>query len=267
MVYYLPIYFQNVCQHPPIVSAALLVPLFVAQMTFSVASGLYISKFGRYMEIIWTGFALWTLYVFLFSTIMHLMYTANTGNNSGSGLTIAFDETTSPAVICIVLAIFGMGVGNVFQPTLIALQAHCRQAQRAVIISNRNFLRALGGAVGLGVSSLVMQTALQRSLPLEFRYLTNSAYRLPNFSAFTAEQKTLVVHSYRKAVQMVFIVLTPMVGMCLLGCFMIRDRGLERSEEKESSHPKSGTAESIQLGEAVTTMPPRNPRHEGRRCF
>jgi hypothetical protein len=61
VIYYLPIYFENVCQHTPIVAAALLVPFFVAQTSFSVGSGFYISKYGRYMEVIWAGFALWTL--------------------------------------------------------------------------------------------------------------------------------------------------------------------------------------------------------------
>lgn len=60
-LYYLPIYFQNVRRVSPIVSAALLTPLVIAQMIFSVGSGFYISKFSRYGEVIWSGFVCWTL--------------------------------------------------------------------------------------------------------------------------------------------------------------------------------------------------------------
>ncbi|TGO31526.1 hypothetical protein BHYA_0581g00020 [Botrytis hyacinthi] len=210
-IYYLPIYFQNVRQFSAIISAALLVPFFLAQMIFSVGSGLYISKYSRYGEVIWCGFTLWTL---------------------GTGLLIMFDEHTHPAVICVVLAIIGVGVGNVFQPCLIALQAHCTKSQRAVVISNRNLLRGLGGAFGLGCSSLIMQTALKHYLPAEFHYLARSAYKLPDFSSYTAEQKSAVLGSYQKAVRTVFIVITPLMVICLLGCFLIKDQGLQRKDEK-----------------------------------
>jgi MFS family permease len=166
------------------------------------------------------------------------------GSNRGVGLMIMFDENTHPAIICVVCAIHGSGVGNVFQPTLIALQAHCRKAQRVVVISNRNFLRSLGGSLGLGASSLVMQTQLKRSLPAEFSYLANSAYKLPDFSALSPSEEQAIIHAYQKDVQMVFITITPLMGLCLVGCVFIKDRGLQRKEEKDGGQPISPATES-----------------------
>lgn len=60
-LYYLPIYFENVLRVSPVVSAALLTPLAIFQMIFSVGSGFYISKLSRYGEVIWCGFLCWTL--------------------------------------------------------------------------------------------------------------------------------------------------------------------------------------------------------------
>ena len=71
----------------------------------------------------------------------------------GSGLTILFNRDTHPAVIAVVIGIVGVGLGFTFQPTLIAFQAHCTKSQRAVVISNRNFFRCMGGACGLAVSA------------------------------------------------------------------------------------------------------------------
>lgn len=63
-LYYLPIYMQNVLGYSPIHASGLLIPFVAVQMVFSVGSGLYISKSGRYGEVIWSGFVLWTLSVF-----------------------------------------------------------------------------------------------------------------------------------------------------------------------------------------------------------
>jgi hypothetical protein len=60
-LYYVPLYLQNAHQFGLIKSALIWVPLFAIQSIVSVLSGLYISKFKRYGEILWAGFGLWTL--------------------------------------------------------------------------------------------------------------------------------------------------------------------------------------------------------------
>ena len=50
----------------------------------------------------------------------------------GAGLMLLFDDKTHPAVIAVCVAISGIGIGFTFQPTLVALQAHCTKSQRAV---------------------------------------------------------------------------------------------------------------------------------------
>lgn len=58
----------------------------------------------------------------------------------------------------------GAGVGNVFQPTLVAAQAHSLKRDRLVVISVRNFLRALGGSLGLALRSAVFSNVPRKSL-------------------------------------------------------------------------------------------------------
>lgn len=81
-------------------------------------------------------------------------------NYSGACLLCIWGTHTNFGVIVVVQMLIGVGAGNVFQPCLIALQAHSTKAMRAVVISNQNFLRALRGAVGLACCSQVMQSAL-----------------------------------------------------------------------------------------------------------
>lgn len=72
-LYYLPIYYQNARQFSPLLSAALTIPFVAGQSVFSILSGQYVSRTKRYGEIIWTGYALWTL---------------------GTGLILLFNRTT-----------------------------------------------------------------------------------------------------------------------------------------------------------------------------
>lgn len=60
-LYYVPLYLQNPRQMSMTMSAAVYIPLVGFQSIISVISGLYISHYKRYGEIIWTGFAMWTL--------------------------------------------------------------------------------------------------------------------------------------------------------------------------------------------------------------
>lgn len=211
-LYYLPLFFQNARRMSPLLSAALVLPITCAQMAASIVSGQYISRTERYGEVIWSGFFLWTL---------------------GVGLTCIFDLETPIAAIVVILLIQGVGVGFIFQPTLVALQAHCTKAQRAVVISNRNFLRSLGGAVGLAISAAALQNSLKKAMPTEFASLALSSFNTPDFDALGASpaQVHSILQAYASASRTVFIMNVPFMGLCLLGCFLIKDHGLQRPDE------------------------------------
>lgn len=131
--------------------------------------------------------------------------------------------------------IIGVGVGNVFQPCLVAIQAHSPKALRAVVISNRNFLRALGGAVGLACSSQLLQSSLRRALPTELRPLVASSFKLPDIVNLPASQAAQVEAAYAQASHDVFISMVPIIGLCLVLCVFIKDRGLSTKEAKQAS--------------------------------
>lgn len=150
-----------------------------------------------------------------------------------------FDRSTHIGIICIAGAITGAGVGNVFQPCLIALQAHSPKAKRAVVISNRNFLRSLGGAVGLAVSAQVMQTSLRKNLPDHLRSVVTSSYSVPDLTKLPADDVESLLHAYMSGCHTVFIMLAPFMAVCLVGCLLIKDRGLSRPEEKKEEPQKS----------------------------
>lgn len=218
-LYYLPVYYQNARRFSPLVSAALTIPLVAGQSCISIMSGQYISRTKRYGEIIWSGYALWTL---------------------GSGLMLLVNRTTPIWQIAVFLFIEGAGVGNVFQPTLVAAQAHSLKRDRAVVISVRNFLRALGGALGLVISSAVFSHTLSSSidsastpLPEDFKKaIMESILSVPDLTVLTSAQSEQVLDSYMAASKAVFTVWLPAMSLCLALCIFIKDKGLQRPEEK-----------------------------------
>jgi len=226
-LYYLPLFFQNARRMSPLLSAALVLPITCGQMAASILSGQYISRRERYGEVIWTGFFLWTL---------------------GVALTCIFDLNTPIAAIVVILFVQGIGVGFIFQPTLVALQAHCTKAQRAIVISNRNFLRSLGGAIGLAISAATLQNSLRKAMPAEFASLALSSYNVPDFDALGAspDQIREVIQAYAHASRTVFIMNVPFISLCLVGCFLIKDHGLQRPEELQEREP-SEDVEVVQV--------------------
>ncbi|KAI0478549.1 major facilitator superfamily domain-containing protein [Xylariaceae sp. FL0804] len=208
-IYYVPMYLQNVRGFSVTRSAAMMASMVSTQAVFSIMCGQYMSRTKRWGEVVWVGFGLWTL---------------------GSGLMLRYTRTTPVGQIAAPLVVSGAGVGCVFQPTLVALQSHVPRARRAVIISNRNFFRCLGGSAGLAASAAVLQAALRAHLPPQWApILAGSTYAVPS----AARQVDAVLDAYMAASRAVFLVQVPLIAVALLCCAFVRDRGLEPREDRE----------------------------------
>ncbi|KAI1816826.1 putative MFS transporter [Poronia punctata] len=201
-LYYLPLYLQNARQFTAVRSAGVIAAMVGTQAVISIFAGLSISHFGRWKEVLCTGFGLWTL---------------------GAGLLLLYDRNTSTGMIAGQLMIVGAGVGATFQPSLIALQSYVQKSRRAVIISNRNFFRCAGGAVGLATSAAVLQLVLKNNLPQSYKNLANSTYALPDERGPNFDG---VLDAYMAASRSVFLLQVPIIGTCFIGSLFLRDGGL-----------------------------------------
>lgn len=244
-LYYLPLYYQNARGWSPIVSAALISPMVGCQSIASISSGQYISRTKRYGEVIWIGFGLWTLYVPPSPIHRRLSHRIHINDLSrAAGLTLLFNLHTHPATIAVIVGIAGVGIGGTLQPTMVAFQAHCTKAHRAVVISDRNFFRCLGGACGLAVSAALLQATLRSSLPEGYKHLARSSYSTPERAQTSDADWVRILDAFAKASRSVFILQVPLMGVCFVACLLIRDRGLERpkdaSEIEEERRAREG---------------------------
>ena len=202
--------YQNVKGYTPLVSAALLLPVVVTQAISSTISGFCMSKFNFYGYLLWGGFGIWLC---------------------GSGLLILANKSLHVGLLSFFLILIGTGTGMVFQPTLVALQAQTPKMQRAVVTSNRNFLRSSGGAVGLAVSSAILANVLRGSLPEHLSYVANSTFAAPDLSTFSVQDQDAIASAYASASRAVFIFCAPLNALCLALCVFIKDHGLIREED------------------------------------
>ena len=60
-LYYIPLYLQNAHGFSVLTSAVIYIALVASQTLLSILSGQYISRRGRYGEVLWLGFISWTL--------------------------------------------------------------------------------------------------------------------------------------------------------------------------------------------------------------
>ena len=171
---------------------------------------------------------------------------------------LLFGNHTHPAAIAVIVALMGAGIGFTFQPTLVALQAHCTKSQRAVVIANRNFFRCMGGACGLAISAAILQATLRSNLPTRFAYLAESSYSLPSRSNLSATEWASVLLAYSKASHAVFILQVPLIGVCFLACGFVRDRGLERPKEPEEIEEEKRKAQEERDAEAAVVEEPED---------
>lgn len=79
-------------------------------------------------------------------------------------LTLLFSRHFTIWKIILILVVVGSAVGMVFQPTLVAAEAHYRNSDRSVVTAIRNFLRSFGGAFGLALSAIICSNTLRSQL-------------------------------------------------------------------------------------------------------
>jgi hypothetical protein len=245
ILYYMPIYYQSVRQWNPLLSAALIVPLVGIQAVASSLSGYYISWKGSYGEVIWLGYSCWTL---------------------AAGLHCMFTRTTHPVAIAFVLMVEGIGVGCVFQPTLIAAQAHSRKEDRAVVISARNFLRSMGGSGGLAIANTIFSNTLQRKIPdtapiATVNAIKQSIFRVPDLSTLSEADRDGILDAYMSAANAVFILWSCCIGACLMLMIFVKDKGLKRTEEKKDESENlgnGGVSEKPSVGPAIVVSVERD---------
>lgn len=141
VAYFIPLYFQQVLGASPLRSGVWTLAFCLALSVFTICTGIFIRKTGRYLEVIIFGF--------LFSTL-------------GFGLFICFPAHISWSRIIIFEIVAAFGIGPNFQAPLIALQTRIAPKDIATATSTFSFARSIAAAMSVAIGQVVFQNELQK---------------------------------------------------------------------------------------------------------
>jgi MFS family permease len=136
VAYFLPLYFQIVLGQSPTVAGLYMLAIAIPLATISFASGHFIEKTGRFLEVLQAGLSLMTL---------------------GVGLLISLDASPHLGKIIGILIVIGLGFGPNFGAPLIALQTRIQESDIATGTAAFGFVRMVSGAIGLVIGQVIFQ--------------------------------------------------------------------------------------------------------------
>lgn len=142
-IVYLPLFLQVVQGHSPTEAGLMLLPLMVGLLTTSIISGRLISHTGHYRKYPIIGTALATL---------------------GMGMFTQLSVDTPYWQIAMAMLVLGVGLGNVMQVLVIAVQNAVAPADLGAATSGATFFRSIGGSFGTAVLGAVMSAVLASQL-------------------------------------------------------------------------------------------------------
>jgi EmrB/QacA subfamily drug resistance transporter len=147
-IIFLPRWFQVVRGETATASGYLVFPLLIGLIGSSIASGLIVSRTGRYKAVIFLGIALMAIGLVLMTQLR---------------------ADTEYLALFLWMFITGVGIGPTLAVFTIVVQNAVPYSKLGVATSNLTFFRQIGGSVGLAIAGTVFGTSLKERLPVELK--------------------------------------------------------------------------------------------------
>ncbi|OJJ45121.1 hypothetical protein ASPZODRAFT_18031 [Penicilliopsis zonata CBS 506.65] len=213
-LYYLPQFYQVVRSASPIRSGVMLLPLVVTQCVVSFTAGFLVSKTGNYQVNIWAGFAIWAIACGLLSTISPTIPDANL---------IGYQILS------------GIGSGQTFQTSLVAIQASVKRSEMAVATGTRNFLRLLGGTIALAVCAAILNNTVRTSLGMlsaeQISEIIADPTQITSMD-LTAEERSAAILAYTHGIRNIYYFMIPLCCISFfLTLFFVKGTSLRREDD------------------------------------
>jgi EmrB/QacA subfamily drug resistance transporter len=196
---FIPTFLQMSSGTSAAASGLLMLPMMVGLIGTSIASGIAITKTGKYK-------------------LFPILGTIVTGAAMGALTTLTAD--TPVWLICVYLFVFGAGLGLIMQVVVLVVQNAVPAAQIGTATSTNNYFREVGAALGVAVFGTIFTTRLTDNLTHVFAGAGASAADAANATA-TINPQTLdqlpdavrdgIVTAYADALAPVFWYLIPFI--------------------------------------------------------
>ncbi|KAG6836786.1 hypothetical protein H0H93_003207 [Arthromyces matolae] len=236
--YYLPVYYQ--------IFGASATRAGIEMLSFSllgafasIVSGLVVTRTGQYRPVLWFAYAVCTL---------------------GFGIMSMLKGSSSQALKEVFPLITGIGIGCLFQPPLIGLQAAMPTKDMATSTAAFGFIRTIGGTVGISIGQAIFSSTLRKKISKIANITINTSSGGLSQSIRSLKDipdpvtRLAVIDAYARSISTIWIVMTPLMGVSFILVLFIRSYTLKRTvvrqdKKKESAETDLEKAEEHESNE------------------
>ena len=218
-IIFLPLFLQIVRGSSPTSAGLEMLPMMAGLLVASILSGRLISRIGRYKIFPIIGTALATIGMFLLSTMT---------------------VTTPYWQIALYMLILGLGIGNVMQVLVLAVQNSVNPKDVGVATSGATFFRSIGGTFGTAIFGAVMANGIARNLAetlppgsagaIDPAQLTNA---MSTIASLPADIRDLVLGAFTDSLSNVFLTAVPILVVAFVLALFLKDVRLRGAGEHE----------------------------------
>ncbi len=223
-------YFQVARGATPTEAGLLTLPMIAGNLIGSVASGILISRFGKWKRFLIAGSVLLI---------------------GGLAFAGTMDHTTELWIVAIYTGVFGLGLGMLMQNLVLAVQNTVQAKDIGTASASVAFFRSVGGAIGVSVLGAIMSTHVKdlavegmaaAGIPVQGG-ASGASMDLADMPAPVAE---IMRAAYGDATAQIFLISAIISVVALLSVLFIKERPLRRTvdaaPEKELIATASGDA-------------------------
>lgn len=218
-IVFVPLYLQMVTGATPTQAGLQMVPMMAGMLTASVVSGRMITRFGRYKIFPIVGMGIATVAMYLMSSLR---------------------VDTPYWQLAIALTLLGIGMGNVMQVLIIAVQNSVHPRDVGVATSGSTFFRSMGGTIGTALFGAVLTSQLMERLTaalpasatgsMELDGLTSNMARI---AALPEPIRLVVLESFTGALDRVFLTAVPILAIGFVLAWFLKDIRLHEVKPHE----------------------------------
>jgi len=197
---FLPVYFQLVLGMSPAVAGAMLLPQVVGMMLTSIVGGRIVSRIGHNKPFLLAGLGLEAIALMSLALLAYL--------------------AAAPFVFLVSMAMLGLGMGMGMPNLTTAVQNAVGNREIGAVTGAMNFVRSLGGALGVATSGAIMSARLVASLSAASATVdlsSLSAHRTQALAQLTPMQMAAVSGAYRTALTGSFL----LSGIVMTAAFIV----------------------------------------------
>lgn len=228
---YLPTYLQMVTGANATQAGLLMIPMMLGLLITSVVSGQIVSRTGKYKWLPVSGMVVVAIALVLLSTL----------------------TPTMPVwLICLYLALMGIGLGTSLQILVLIVQNQFPNSQVGMATASNTYFRQIGASLGSAVVGSLFAHRL--AMILTDRMNTSGQHAAGGINSLTPElvrnlpdaARQIVIGAYNDALTPIFVYMVPLLILAAILLCFVKEIPLATSIEREiSKDPSQENSETV----------------------